>query len=281
MSHETSIAAWQADVSGSTLLVLVALAEWCNPKGICYPSMARIAHRANISERHARRAVSELIHLGGITVLSGAKGGRGTRPLYRLTPEKLPQKAPFTADASEENPDVDVRVSERKGDTGVRVSAEKADMGGKKPGHGRPETRTPVVCPAGNLKGGEEPPLTTKNHQEDDEREGADAAAPRRSPSLVPNPFPISEEMRRQAESYGVPADAIDFETEKFVDKFTEKEDLKIDWLAAWRNWMRRVRDFGPRTPLNGAGPTSPGFVGRSAQAKSALDRMLELSQGD
>ena len=203
MSHETSIAAWAADVSGSTLLVLVAMADWCNPKGICYPSMARIAHRANISERQARRAVSALIQLGGLTVIKDGKGGRGKAPMYRVTPERLPQKAPFVADWYEVHPeggaespnekaDMGVRVSSEKADMGVRVSSEKADMGGRKGGHARSETRTPV-SPQPVLTTRE--PLTTTPSA----REAATTAAARKTPEknttfdFRPEDFPSTD----------------------------------------------------------------------------------------
>lgn len=109
---------------------------------------------------------------------------------------------------------------------------------------------------------------------------GENGKAARRAPSAVPDRMEVTAQMRRQAESYGVPADAIEFETEKFLDYYRDCGARKVDWMPAWRNWMRRVRDFGPRPPANGAGSTSPGSVGRTAQAGSSLERMLDIARG-
>jgi predicted transcriptional regulator len=52
------------NVSGSELLVLVALAEWADNDGFCWPSHDSIARRARVSRRQAIRLVQSLVDKG-------------------------------------------------------------------------------------------------------------------------------------------------------------------------------------------------------------------------
>jgi hypothetical protein len=35
-----------------------------------------------------------------------------------------------------------------------------------------------------------------------------------------------------------------EYETEKFIDHFVAKGEAKKDWVAAWRNWMRKANEY-------------------------------------
>lgn len=73
----------EADVSGSELLVLLALADYANDEGVCWPSLPRLAQRARLSVRQTQRVIQKLADGGQIEVLS--KGdGRGHSTLYRV-----------------------------------------------------------------------------------------------------------------------------------------------------------------------------------------------------
>lgn len=56
------------DVSGSELLVLVALAEWANDEDECWPSHDSIAKRARVSRRQVIRLLQSLVNRGLIEV---------------------------------------------------------------------------------------------------------------------------------------------------------------------------------------------------------------------
>jgi hypothetical protein len=47
--------------------------------------------------------------------------------------------------------------------------------------------------------------------------------------------------MRDDAFKAGVPAEAIERETAKFLDHYRAKGERRADWSASWRNWMRRA----------------------------------------
>jgi hypothetical protein len=93
----------------------------------------------------------------------------------------------------------------------------------------------------------------------------------------------VTAAMRDLAVSYGVPPEAVDGETQKFLDHFAASGELKADWVAAWRNWMRRAPEFAPRRSGSGPARASPNGTGLSrsrpgmtAEETAAFARELE-----
>lgn len=75
---------------GSELLALLALADWSDDEGRCFPSMASIGRKTRLSEKQARRVVHSLEESGFLRVTGGQAGGGMSRryqiALDRLTP---------------------------------------------------------------------------------------------------------------------------------------------------------------------------------------------------
>lgn len=75
---------------GSELLALLALADWSDDEGRCWPSMPSIARKVRLQEKQARRVVHALIEAGFVTVTNFDAGGAASRRyqinLHRLTP---------------------------------------------------------------------------------------------------------------------------------------------------------------------------------------------------
>jgi hypothetical protein len=92
---------------------------------------------------------------------------------------------------------------------------------------------------------------------------------PKPRATRIPDEFPISDDMRAFADRIGLPDEVVVLETEKFLDHFRAKPEMKSDWVAAWRNWLRRVPEFVP-------GPARNGRMG-SADWNSARTRKLVL----
>lgn len=70
----------------SHLLVMLALADYANDTGVCWPSMASIATKARVTERGARKIVRELEALGWLEIDTG--GGRHGCNRYTVNPEQ-------------------------------------------------------------------------------------------------------------------------------------------------------------------------------------------------
>lgn len=64
---------------GSELLAMLALADWSDDEGRCWPSMASIAKKMRLSEKQARRAVHSIIEAGYLTVTDNMQGGATSR----------------------------------------------------------------------------------------------------------------------------------------------------------------------------------------------------------
>lgn len=95
----------------------------------------------------------------------------------------------------------------------------------------------------------------------------------------LPDSFVVTEAMATWAADRGLSPPQVAAETEKFVDHFRANGDRKKDWVAAWRNWMRRVDDFAParRTgpPADHRPPAPPN--GTVAQANRPTIRQPKM----
>ncbi|MCC5574534.1 hypothetical protein IMZ11_02625 [Microtetraspora sp. AC03309] len=92
---------------------------------------------------------------------------------------------------------------------------------------------------------------------------------PAKRKTKIPASFAVTPAMRSWA-AETAPVVDIDFETAQFVDHWTAKGELRLDWVASWRTWMRNqqrwasdrrgnVRQLRPTgtdgRPFNGSGP--------------------------
>lgn len=67
MSIRIMSAVWEeADVSGATLLILLALADYANDQGFCWPGVHALAKKARTSERYVRELLGDLERDGHI-----------------------------------------------------------------------------------------------------------------------------------------------------------------------------------------------------------------------
>jgi hypothetical protein len=70
---------------GSELLTMLALADWSDDAGKCYPAISSIAKKIRLKERQAQRVVHQLIANGFVKVIGNEFGGApGASRQYRL-----------------------------------------------------------------------------------------------------------------------------------------------------------------------------------------------------
>ena len=75
---------------GTELLALLALADWSDDEGRCFPSVKSIANKIRLKERQAQRAVNRLINDGFVKVISNRFGGApGSTRKYQIIMSKL------------------------------------------------------------------------------------------------------------------------------------------------------------------------------------------------
>lgn len=58
---------WRLDVPTTDKMVLLALADWSNEEGACWPSMAQLAKKSGLTDRSIRASVGRLVTMGHLT----------------------------------------------------------------------------------------------------------------------------------------------------------------------------------------------------------------------
>lgn len=91
-----------AEVSGADLLLLLAIADYCNEEGECYPSVKRLAKMARISESHAQTLLRKMKDAKDISVVlnAGIETGRGATNRYYINGYRQAHNLPFIASTS-------------------------------------------------------------------------------------------------------------------------------------------------------------------------------------
>jgi hypothetical protein len=75
---------------GTELLALLALADWSDDEGRCFPSIKSIAKKIRLKERQVQRTVNQLISEGFVRVLSNKFGGApGSSRRYQIVLSSL------------------------------------------------------------------------------------------------------------------------------------------------------------------------------------------------
>src|ERR1035437_1626451 len=77
----------KAQYAGGELLVLLALADWADDNGLCWPKIPAIARKSRLSERQVYRIIAEFNAAGILTMRSDR--GRNHGNSYLINPEKL------------------------------------------------------------------------------------------------------------------------------------------------------------------------------------------------
>src|SRR5215831_2313302 len=78
-----------SQTAGGELLVMLALADFANDAGECWPSIPVLAHKARLTERQTRRVLKKLEAAGEIRKRP-SNGGRNRRNHYFITLSENP-----------------------------------------------------------------------------------------------------------------------------------------------------------------------------------------------
>lgn len=138
MSVKWTARIWEhADLKGSDLLMLLAVADHANDEGVCWPKVKTLATKARLSTRQAQRVLQRLEDDG--YMIRDNIGGRGNATNYVLQePERWPKKGDATM-SPKKKPKGDTTTSPntaKKGDIGdverVTSSAQRVTSGAQK-----------------------------------------------------------------------------------------------------------------------------------------------------
>lgn len=87
MSVKISSELWaSSNQKGTPLLILIALADWCNDEGYCWPSISKIAKKARLGERGVQKVLKKLQLAGALRVIErgGMKDGEYFANTYQV-----------------------------------------------------------------------------------------------------------------------------------------------------------------------------------------------------
>ena len=208
-------------------LVLVKLADQANDDGECWPSYQSIADACEMGRSTVKAHIAWLEEHGFLRVeyRHYGSGGKSKSNIYHLTIGKGSESVKSRPGQILTGSDADLPRSDADPFNGSNPDPEPVNKPIKEsfpPSEG--EARAP------------EPPPPKP----------AKAKTPRQEePTRIPEDFAPSESSCAWFASKGYAFDR-DEETEKFCDYWREsKRDnaWKMDWQAAWKNWMRRTHE--------------------------------------
>jgi hypothetical protein len=204
---------WEGLPKGSSqLLTMLALADWSDDAGNCFPSMASIARKTRLSRSQAQRNVHALMKAGLLTTTRNEKGGApGQSCHYQIVLKALTGSTGTAEDIQERG----------------RTDAHEGS-------HGCAETGSVDATLIIN-----EPPVN--HHREHSIKIPCRAGSSRTN---CPANFSVSDSMKDWAITKGLTAGGIETETESFIDWHTSKGSKHVDWNAAWRTWVRKGIEF-------------------------------------
>ena len=92
---------WEgSQAKGTARLVLLAIADHCNPAGIAWPSLSRLAQYANVDKSNVSRAIKTLIQIGELERVGYTKSFSGaTKYKVRVVRRRTSAETQPSADA--------------------------------------------------------------------------------------------------------------------------------------------------------------------------------------
>jgi len=150
MSIKITQQVWQAAdrLRGNDMLLLLALADYANDQGECWPSVRTLAGRMGLCERTIYKLIARAVRAGYITVVPG--GGKGRSNRYRLmleviTGERVTQSAQPARTSSAQTLNVRAGYSAPNPEHSDRVCASQTLNAGT-PNPERSDTQTLNAC---------------------------------------------------------------------------------------------------------------------------------------
>ena len=245
---------------GARLVLLFIADSMRTDGGWAWPSNKEISCKTGLTARAVQSALADLAKLGELEVQYN--GGPKGCNRYRVLTTPAESAPPQNLHPAESGPPQDL-----PGDASSQVSTEDpADSAGGAD-IAPPQISTPT--PAESADGTVIEPKPKNSPTESSKRADAKTRGTR-----IPDDFTVTAEMAEWArkEVPGLIAAGLGkYETDKFIDHWHQASGAnarKVDWTAAWRNWMRRADDdFGARN--RGGSPNG------SARRQSATDRAV------
>lgn len=241
MSIELVAKAKKTKLSGDSTakLLLICLADYANDAGMAWPSVATMTEEVEKKERTIQNSLRKLERLGLIRVgdqRCTARLPKGQRPtVYEILPGKRGKgKRESSARVHHVAPVQPTAPVETTGDTGAI--------------HDTPPVQhiAPEGCSTATKRGAAHCTQTVIEPPKEPSRESTRATKTKNrehtNPTADLDAWTPNGEHQALADSCGLDLVA---EREKFTDRLRERGTTPADLDAAFRNWLRRGREFG------------------------------------
>lgn len=203
---------------GSEMLVMLAMADWCNDHGeSLHPSNDAVAEKCRISRPQAVKIIRKLTEDGYLEVIGNAFGGApGTTKKYRVSIAKLKSVSRDTGITD----DIHTGIT---GDTGIADDT----------GITQDSRRVSPAIP--------KPPV---NHHISTSLRSVDKRTENRATQIAADFIPDATGISLAAE-LGV---SVARELPQFIDYHTARGKPMKDWQASWRTWTRNAAKFAKQS---------------------------------
>ena len=248
MSIKIMNAVWESGPADHTgLLVLLAMADIADDAGRLWPSVARIAEKARMSERNARRIIRLLEADGWLETT--VNRGRNNTSSYRINTDKITGQYNRTNCPPGQNEPENRTNDAIKPDIAVS-----------------PEPSVTIIEPS------EEPPLVPPTVSEKPEPK-----------ARLPSNWTLSDEGWAYARSQQIPDEVIHDEARGFHAYWSDRRDRDArksarGWEQCWAGWCRRIATrYRARGGM--AGQTSANGYGQGGSIASIAARRRATGQ--
>ena len=226
-----------SEVSGSAFRLYAYLCMRRNRRsGICFPSLRLTSEETGIAYGHASVCRAELAEKGWIVLEKGGK----IRPLKGFENESEEQSEVFENRKKSFENRKHISENRKKSFENRKPDDEKVFENRKNVFENRkPHNKDILTREVTNE-------VTNDIERVCDLQTVAEIRNRSQKGSRIPEPFILTAEMRSWVAENHPDVDAVS-ETQSFVDYFrgvSGKQGIKLDWLATWRNWIRRSKQF-------------------------------------
>lgn len=208
---------------GSELLALLALADWSDDDGRCWPAIAAISKKTRLSRSQTQRVVHALIDSGYVTVTGNETGGApGSTRQYRIVLSKLTGRMDATGSANATG-----RTDAADGSHGCAET-------------GRTDATQTVIEPSLTVKGAAQalptPPGKPRSRKTDLTLQAFLEHCKTSGEGAIPESDPIFA----YAEKVGIDSAMLAVCWAEFKAAFLPTDKRQKDWRAHFRNAVRR-----------------------------------------
>lgn len=211
--------------AGTELLVMLALSDFSDDDGICYPSIAKLATKCRTTPRHANRLIAALVASGELEVLVGrgpmVQGGRLN--LFRVRFKALKAGAKEVTNPSPPDESEGVTQEAQRGDVdvleGVTYASVKPSLNHQEPSE----------------KASPQPSSRKPSRRKTEQTLSVWLEAKPAGEAAIPQGDPVFE----YADKVGIPGEFLHIAWKAFRAKHIASTKVQANWRATYRSYVR------------------------------------------